>query len=287
MPGTLSYVPIDAIIVKPQIREVVHDADLTALAESIRQHGVLVPLLGHLEDGEIVLDDGHRRLAAALIAGCPHVPIVVCDRAPSPSGRTTLQLLANAHRADLKVTEQARAIDQLMRQTGWPAAEVSARLGSPSPASISKLLTLLVLPRGVQDAIDAGRLPMSSAYAIATVADPAERDRLVGEVLGGRLTRDRLVKEVTGINRGGKQAGPKRPRARRERVVIPLGEGRSVAISAPALTVEEVANWLAKLAAKLRKAGEQGSTLAEAVQLVSVRGRGAPAAESEGSCSDA
>lgn len=287
MPGTLSHVPIDSILVKPQVRDVIHDADLTALAESIARHGILVPLLGHLEDGEVVLDDGHRRLAASRIASLHEVLIVVSDQAPSPSGRTTLQLLANAHRADLKVTERARAIDQLMRQTGWPASEVSAKLGGPSPASISKLLTLLVLPSGVQDAIDGGRLPMSSAYAIATVADPAERDRLVGEALAGNLTRDRLVKEVAGIHRGEKPAGPRRARTRKERVVIPLGEGRSVAVSAPSLSVENVANWLAKLAAKLRKAGEQGRTLAEAVQLVSVRGRGASPAEGEAPCSDA
>lgn len=287
MPGTLSYVPIDSIIVRPQIREVVHDAELAALSENIARHGVLVPLLGHLEDGEVVLDDGHRRLAAARIAGCSDVPIVVSDNALSPAGRTTLQLLANAHRADLKVTEKARAIDQLMRQTGWPASEVSARLGGPSPASVSKLLALLVLPRTVQDAIDAGRLPMSSAYAIATVEDAAERERLVGEVLGGRLTRDRLLREVAGIRRGSnKLSRPRKPRARRERVIIPLGEGRSVAISAPALSVEDIANWLVKLATKLLKAGGQGRTLAEAVKLVSVQNADGAAAESEAVCSD-
>lgn len=266
MPGMLSYVPIDAVVVKPQVRETIDEAALAVLAESIRQHGVLVPLLAHSEDGDIVLDDGHRRLAAARLAGCLDVPMVIGDHVPTPAGRTTLQLLANAHRADLKVTEKGRAIQQLMQDTGWSAAEVSAKLGGPSPASISKLLALLVLPRTVQALVDAGKLPMSSAYAIATVADASQRERLVEQALGGALKRDGLIREVARIKRGRPAPRARRAPGRRERVVIPFGDGNSLTLLAPALTVEEVSAWLAKIAARLRGVAGADGTLADAAK---------------------
>ncbi|HMQ17179.1 MAG TPA: hypothetical protein PKC49_14515, partial [Phycisphaerae bacterium] len=133
---------------------------------------------------------------------------------------------------------------------------------------------LLVLPREVQDLIDAGRVPMSSAYAICTVPDAAERERLIQAVLDGRLTRDRLVAETKAVKAG--RPNPRtstRQRTARERVVIKLGEGRSVAVSAPTLSVDSVVTWFIDLAEQLRHAGADGRPLAEIARSISGNGK--------------
>lgn len=270
----IQQVPTDKLVSPGNIRARLDEEEQVSLAQSIAQNGILVPLLGHYEGDALVVDDGHRRLDAARRAGLATVPMLIAENAPTPAERVTLQLLANTQRQGLKVTEHARALHDLMQATGWSAAEVSLRLGRPSPGTISKLLSLLVLPRDVQDLIDAGRIPMSSAYQIVTVPDAAERERLIQAVLEGRLTRDRLVAETKAVKTGRPVArSNKRQRIARERVVIRLGEGRSVAVSAPTLSVDSVVTWFIDLAEQLRDAGADGRPLAEVARSISGNGK--------------
>jgi len=266
MNSILRSVPIESIQTQPQVRERINEEEQIAIAVSIEHNGVLVPLLGHREDGEIVLDDGHRRLDAAKRAGLDAVPMIVSDHAPSLAERIQFQLVANAHRVDLGITERARAIQQLMRETDWSASEISTRLGGPSPATISKLLTLLVLPSAVQDLIDEGKLPMSSAYIIATVEDSAERTQLVEEVLSGKITRDRLVKHVKATRSN--KARRTRKRVPKAKITFPLGQGRSVSVSASSLTPELVADWLMELAMQAKRESGKGRSLEETVKII-------------------
>lgn len=260
-------IPTEKPISRGNMRTRFDEEVQVSLTQSIAQNGILVPLLGHPEGDRIVVDDGHRRLDAAKRAALPTVPMIVAEHAPTAAERGMLQLLANTLRVDLKIMEKSRALAGLMKETNWSAADVSLKLGGPSPASISKLLTLLVLPREVQDFIDAGRIPMSSAYIIATVADAAERERLIQEVLSGRLTRDRLVAQTKANKSAAGVTRPRKPRqARRERLVIPLGPGRSVALSAPTLSVECVLAWLTDLVDRIRTAGANGRALGDVVK---------------------
>lgn len=270
----VQQVPTGKPVSPGNVRARLDEEEQVSLTQSIAQNGILVPLLGHYEDDSIIVDDGHRRLDAAKRARVATVPMLIAEKAPTPAERVTLQLLANTQRQGLKVTEHARALHDLMQATGWSAAEVSVRLGRPSPGTISKLLSLLVLPREVQDLIDAGRIPMSSAYQIVTVPDAAERERLIQAVLDGRLTRDRLVAETKAVKTGRPVArSNKRQRIARERVVIKLGEGRSVAVSAPTLSVDSVVTWFIDLAEQLRHAGADGRPLAEIARSISGNGK--------------
>jgi len=266
MNSILRSVPIESIQTRPQVRERINEEEQIALAVSIEHNGVLVPLLGHREESEIVLDDGHRRLDAAKRAGLDAVPMIVSDHAPSSAERIQFQLVANAHRVDLGITERARAIPKLMQETKWAALEISTKLGGPSPSTISKLLTLLVLPRPVQDLIDEGKLPMSSAYTIATVTDSAERERLVEEVLSGKMTRDRLVKHVKATRSS--TALRTRKRVPKAKITLSLGQGRSVRVSAPTLTTELVADWLMELAMQTKRESGKGRSLEETVKII-------------------
>lgn len=198
----VEQVPTGKPVSPGNIRARLIEEEQVSLAQSIARNGILVPLLGHYEGEPLILDDGHRRLDAAKRVGLAVVPMLISDHAPNPAERLTLQLVVGTQRQGLSVTEHARALHDLMRETGWSASEVSVRLGRPSPGTISKLLSLLVLSREVQDLIDAGRIPMSSAYQIVTVSDAAERERLIREVLDGKLTRDRLVAQTKAVKAG-------------------------------------------------------------------------------------
>jgi ParB-like chromosome segregation protein Spo0J len=196
--------------------------------------------------------------------------MIVSDHIPSPAERIQFQLLANAHRRDLEITDHARAIKELMHESNFTASEVSIKLGGPSPATISKLLAILVLPRPVQNLVDCGKLPMSSAYTIATVKDAAQREHLIEEVLAGRMTRDRLVKHVKAKCHV-KKTIPKTTRKRvpKERLTIQLGLGRSIVVSAPSMTIEQISGWLVGLASQLKDADMENRSSGEVVKIIS------------------
>lgn len=268
----LEDVPVEVIVCPPQIRDVRSEDDRIVQHRSVKENGILVPLLGHREGGGIILDDGYGRLEAARAEGLATVPMLVSDRAPTPAERGILQIIVNTQFAGLRVMELSRAYAHLMKETNWSAAEVSSKLGGkPSTSHLCKLLTLQVFSREVQDFIDAGRIPMSSAYAIAIVPDAAERERLIQEVLGGRLSRDKLVAQSKAIRaKGGVRRSRSPKTARRERVVIPFGQGRSIAVSAPALSVDSVVAWLGELAERIRSAAAgSGQSLVDVVKSIS------------------
>lgn len=266
----IKTVSLGRIKVVSNIRERLVEEEQVALAESIRQNGIQVPCIGY-EDGAFVVPlDGHRRIDAAPRAGLDAVPMCVLDHLPSPGEVARLQLVINCHRSDLKPTERARAIERLMHQSGWSAAQVSARLGERSESMISKLLTLLVLPKDMQDLIDAGRIPISSAYSIATVNDAEERQRLVAAVLDGSLRRDQLVKRIKSLKRNQQQ--PRRPRqakrSPRERVTVPLGAGRAITFVGPGLCVETLITWLEDLVNRIRIVNTAGVGLKDLATLL-------------------
>ncbi|HKQ48573.1 MAG TPA: ParB/RepB/Spo0J family partition protein [Phycisphaerae bacterium] len=262
------HIAISRIEVRSNVRDRVVEEEQIALAQSIRANGILVPLLGHREGDAVIVDDGHRRLDAATRAGLEVVPMILTERAPTASELLTLQLVANCQRSSLKTMERVRAIAKLMTESGWSASEVSLRLGGPSEATISKLLALLVLPREVQDLIDAARVPMSSAYAIATVESADEREQLVAGVLDGSLKRDGLVTRVKSLKRNHQQ--PRRAkRPARERFTIRVGPGRSLTVSGPNLTLTSLIEWLQALLKRIGTLEPQDMALADAAKALS------------------
>ncbi len=264
----VQLVPIDRIKLGQNVRERLVEADQVALAESIKQNGILVPCIGYVDGPNVVPIAGYRRIDGAVRARKDAVPMYLLDHPPSATELVILQLIENCQRAGLKTMEQVRAMDRLITDGGCTAAQVSLTLGGrPSPPMICKLLSLLVLPRGIQDQIDAGRVPISSAYAIATVPDSAERDRLIAEVLNGRLTRDKLVAVIKARKSdNGRAQARKQSKPRRARVVVSLGDGCSVAVK-PGVTLQTFIKWLHALLERFHGLEPQ-LDLAEAVKAL-------------------
>lgn len=274
-PRIVQYVPIDSLVCRPQVRESsgYSDEDITGLARSITESGgIHQPLLVRREGDTLVVLDGERRLRAARMAGLATVPVLIEEADLSAAEVTHRQLVLDAQRVGLSPIERARAIQRLMAETAWSAAQVAVNLGV-SPANVSKLLALLVLPEDVQGHVAAGRLAMSTAYELAKVSNSAERERLTVEAVSGRLTRAHVVTRTKTLAAASTAAKPRRTAAPRERVVIPLGDGRSVSVSAPSLSVEGIVAWLADLLERLKAASADGRALGDVVSAVSAKRR--------------
>lgn len=272
MSRTVEQVRVTDLICLPQVREQTgfSDEELAGLAQSIREAGVLQPLLVRREGGKLVILDGERRLRAARLAGLETVPVLIEEASLAEGDILHRQLVIDAQRVGLSPMERAKAIQRLMLATDWTAREVAVKLGV-SPAQVSKLLALTVLPGDIQDAVAGGRLAMSTAYELAKIADAPQRERLTAEALAGGLTRDALAKQARELPDKCTPARARRKSAPRERVLIQLGEGRSVSLSAPSITAEDIVFWLTELAERIRNVGADGRPLADIVAEVSCK----------------
>ncbi len=189
------------------------DSDaLAALAESIRRHGVVQPVVVRpREAGGYELIAGERRWRAAELAGLGQIPAVVRDA--DLGARLELALVENLLREDLSPIEVAQACATLVEDFGHTQQEVATRLGRSRPG-VANLLRLLELPEEIQAMIDRGELSEGHGRAIL-MADGPRAQRLLAE----RVVRDGLsVRQTEHLAR--EAARPARPAAPRERSAI-------------------------------------------------------------------
>ncbi len=199
--------PVEAIRRNPeQPRRVFGQLELDELAESIREHGVIQPILVRaLEEpaGGYEIIAGERRWRAAQQAGLRQIPVLVRDLTPSEV--MEVGLIENLQRADLNALEEARAYRLMAERFGRTADEV-ARVVGKSRSHVANTLRLLRLPAGVQDHLEAGRLTAGHARALL------ERDDAEG--LAERIIEEGLnVRQVEALARRDRAADPRRPRA--------------------------------------------------------------------------
>lgn len=190
-------VEIDRIDRNPwQPRQELDSDKLRELAESIREHGVIQPLVvcrisvGDLagtnaKEERFQLVAGERRLEAARLAGLARVPVVV--RSATPVNSLEIALVENLQRLDLGPLESAEAYHRLMVEFGLTQEQVSQRVGKSRPA-VANALRLLGLPGEVKAAIRAGRISEGHARALLGLGDDAARREALGEVVDGKLS---------------------------------------------------------------------------------------------------
>jgi ParB family chromosome partitioning protein len=185
-PG-LREVPVDAIRPNPWQPRTNFDAqELEELAQSIREHGVLQPVLvSQQKDGTFQLITGERRWRAVRLAGMPTVPALVKETTPRAS--LELALVENIQRRDLNPLEEAHAFRALLDEHGLTQEQLGQRIGK-SRVSITNTLRLLGLPEPVRDALANGSLTEGHARAILMANGEAQRLRLLERVLGEHLS---------------------------------------------------------------------------------------------------
>lgn len=169
-------VDIDAVGPNPlQPRSVIDEASLAELADSIRAHGILQPLLVTRVEGEEAayrIIAGERRWRAARQAGLRRVPVVVKEA--TPGELLELALVENVQRADLSPLEEAAAYRQLADEFGLTQEQIAGRVGR-GRVSIANTLRLLQSPHEVKEALAAGRISEGHARALLGLRSDSEQ----------------------------------------------------------------------------------------------------------------
>lgn len=214
-------VPIERVVAgRGQPRRKFEEEHLEELAASIRENGIIQPLVVVANAGSYELIAGERRLRAAVRAGLQTVPVVVRDAA-TESEMLELALVENLQREDLGPLERARAYERLQESHGLSQEDVARKVGK-SRVSISNTVRLLALPQPVLDALDQGLLGEGHArplLALSTATRQIEAMRaVVKRALSVRDT-EQLVRDWTSEAGG---AAARRPQALKKKAAQPL-----------------------------------------------------------------
>lgn len=213
-PVGLAYLPVEQIVPNPrQPRLEINQEELEGLAASIREHGILQPLVVTTDPGgeHYTLVAGERRLRAAILAGLETVPAIV--RQVSEQERLELALIENIQRADLRPLETAEAYQQLADEFGLRHEDIAVRVGK-SRASISNTLRLLHLPVEVKQALRDGHISEGHARALLGLSTAIAQVTVLKSILEKGLSV-RQTEELVRMMSGQKPArrSPREPSA--------------------------------------------------------------------------
>ena len=212
-PGDDREVPITAIGLNPaQPRQMFDPEALAGLAESIRQFGVLQPLLVRSTSAGYELIAGERRLRAAAMAGLARVPVVV--RESDELERMELALVENLQREDLGPLEEAAAYRRLMDEFGLTQETVAQRVGKSRPA-VANALRLLGLPESVKEMVDHGELSAGHARAVLAVEGADAQLRFARDLVERQISKaeaEKLVQAKRPASGAAKRGRPARVR---------------------------------------------------------------------------
>jgi ParB family transcriptional regulator, chromosome partitioning protein len=161
---------IDLLQANPlQPRGLITPESLAELAESIREHGVLEPIVVAKTPAGYQIIAGERRWRASRLVGLPKVPVII--RETTPQGMLEMAIVENVQRVDLNPLERAQAYRRLMEEFNLTNAEIAQRV-SKSPSYISNTIRLLTLPDALKDALMSGQTTEGHVRALAALEDP-------------------------------------------------------------------------------------------------------------------
>ena len=243
VPGaSFAEIAIDQIVPNTkQPREVFDEDDLKELSASIKEVGVLQPVvvrsipakgrsekltefLAEKPEARYELIMGERRLRASELAGETTIPAIIRETEDGDLLRDAL--LENLHRAQLNPLEEASAYQQLMADFGATQEELAKRIARSRP-QIANTLRLLKLPPSVQKKVAAQVITAGHARALLSLSTPDEMERLAERIVAEGLS----VRTTEEIVRLGKAKATPRPRARQQRPLSQLGESVVSALS--------------------------------------------------------
>jgi ParB family chromosome partitioning protein len=204
----LRDIPVELIAPNPrQPRRDFDESSLVALADSLRERGVLQPvLLRPVAGGTYELIAGERRWRAAQLAGFEHMPALVRPHGDAES--LELALIENMAREDLNPVEEARACALLVEELGLTREDVGRRVGR-SRVAVSNLLRLLELPDEVLDLLVEGALTEGHGRALLMASDHADRRRLARAATQEGWTVRRTEEAARAAEGGGGETAPR------------------------------------------------------------------------------
>ncbi len=172
MDNTDQVFELDINLLEPnplQPRGLITPESLAELGESIREHGILEPLVVAKTPAGFQIIAGERRWRASKLIGLARVPVVIKET--SPQGMLEMAIVENVQRQDLNPLERAQAYKRLMEEFGLVNSDIAQRVGK-SPAYISNTIRLLTLPDALKDALMSGQTTEGHVRALAALEDP-------------------------------------------------------------------------------------------------------------------
>lgn len=182
---------VDVLVPNPyQPRRTFTDENLAELAESIRHHGVIQPVIVRQRGDRFELVVGERRLRAARLAGLREIPAFVRDM--SDVELMEVSIIENLQREDLNAIEEATAIKQLQESLGYTQERLAQRLGKSRPY-VANSVRLLSLPKAVIEYVSRGTLTAGHGRAILSVPEAMREEfaqRIINLALSVRQTEE-------------------------------------------------------------------------------------------------
>ena len=189
-------IEVDIKLVDPnknQPRKTFNAESLKEMADSIRQHGIIQPLVVNEQNGRYMIIAGERRFRGAIIAGLKTVPVVV--KHYTEKQIKEVSLIENLQREDLNPVESAKAIRELMDVYGFTQESVADRIGKSRPA-IANTLRLLSLSPEVLSLVEKGKLSAGHARCLVTITNTDAQLKLALAACDNKMTVRDLEKAV-------------------------------------------------------------------------------------------
>lgn len=170
---------------KYQPRRTFEDGPLRELAQSIKEKGIIQPIVVRKRARGYEIIVGERRWRAAQLAGLTEVPVILTDATGSDA--LELALIENIQRQDLNPIEEAMAYDRLITEFSFTQETVAARVGKDR-STVANIVRLLALPERIREMLVSGELSVGHARALLAVESDAEKARLAREIVAKKLT---------------------------------------------------------------------------------------------------
>lgn len=179
-------VDLDKIIAnKAQPRKIFKEKDLLELAESIKENGVIQPIVVVEKDGKFEIVAGERRFRASKLAGVSKIPVIV--KRATKKDILVMSIIENVQRSDLNCVEEALAYFQLMNEFELTQEEVAKKIGKER-STIANFLRILKLPKEVIVSLQKDLLSFGHAKVLVSLSDDEIIKRLANEVIAKNLS---------------------------------------------------------------------------------------------------
>ncbi len=214
MADTQQILHLDIDLIQPnplQPRGLISPDSLHDLVESLREHGIIEPLVLAKTPAGYQIIAGERRWRAAKLAGLTTVPVVIKET--TSRGMLEMAIVENVQREDLNPIERAQAFQRLIEEFGLPLLEISKRIGK-SESYVSNTMRLLALPDAIKDGLISGAISEGHARAIAGLGDV----KLMVEAYKTILSESASVRRAEDLARRLKMQYDKKPTGRVERI---------------------------------------------------------------------
>lgn len=214
MPDKQNIDQLDINQIQPnplQPRGMITPDSLMDLVDSVREHGIIEPLIvAHTPAGFQIIA-GERRWRAAKLAGLSHVPCIIKET--SPQGMLEMAIVENVQRTDLNAIDRAKAFERLIEEFDLSNAEIAQRIGK-SPSYVSNSLKLLSLPDALKDGLLSGLISEGHARALSSVEDKnamIEAYKIILKESGSVRRAEELSRRMKSKTGQEAKASPSRP----------------------------------------------------------------------------